>query len=338
MGRVVVTFFMVVFALLWTAGVVVSDGATIWSLSRQQESKSWPTVTSTITKSDLRTSRGSKGRTNYSPIINYSYEVNGRPYFKDQYVYGAFTSTNSLRSATAVLSRYPVGSHPAVHYEPADPSEATLDVGMNPQTMFSVIFLIPFNAIMLGIWGWAGGATWRAITKPPAGGLRRIERDGVTLLRVAWWSPLTTGIVVSVIAAFVSIFVVGVGFDQSLSVEGMCLVLGIVLGLGVAAFLATYMFGPRWDKFIVIDAPSGTITVPPMGGEKGETTMLLTSLLDVRSRTERRGKSSIAYLCLDERTDEGEVRERSWRVSLTTDRLEGLKAYLKDRAGLMKAS
>ncbi len=245
--------------------------------------------------------------------------------------------SSSQNAAYAVANRFPVGAPATVHYNPDDPADATLDVGLHPQALFMILFLMPFNAILIGVWSWAGGAVWRTITKPPCGGLKIQDQDGITLVRVSWWSPLTTGLLALGISSFLSIFVVAIGFDQSLSLTGMGVVLGIVLGLGIGAALLTYLFGPRADKFIAIDTLRSTLTIPPMGGTKSEWTVPLASITDVRSRTVRRGKTSTSYLCIDRIIDDGEERNKEWTISLAQYRLDGLIAYLRERAALMKA-
>jgi len=88
------------------------------------QSPSWPTVEGTVLESKVETRLG-KGPRNMLEV-RYEYTVDGRRYESSR----VFFSQGSYRfraNPEAVAERFPVGSHPAVHYDPDEASIAVLD-------------------------------------------------------------------------------------------------------------------------------------------------------------------------------------------------------------------
>jgi hypothetical protein len=91
-----------------------------------KKSESWPTVNGQVTQSEIGYTTGND-RTNY-PKITYAYSVDGKPY-ESQRVRFAAIGGRDAGETNSVLNKFPVGSTPAVYYDPEDPAQSVLEPG-----------------------------------------------------------------------------------------------------------------------------------------------------------------------------------------------------------------
>ena len=132
--------------------VVVS---TIRGRRRAVASSGWPVVQGRIVRSEMSRSVDPNGiKTSasldqgiYKPLIEFTYTVGGAEYSSDTFTLSVY-STDS-ETASAIVGRYPIGAPAIVHYNPEDPSEATLETGENT---FGTIFML----ILAGFFAFAG--------------------------------------------------------------------------------------------------------------------------------------------------------------------------------------
>src|SRR5687768_4666568 len=117
--------------------------------------KSWPTVQGTVTSSSLQESSGRRGRTKYTPVIKYGYEVNGKTYTGDRIDTGG-KSTSSIDFATETLSRYAKGQAVTVYYESKSPEISLLQPGTAAENW--LVFAI--GLIMTGAGVTGGRSLW----------------------------------------------------------------------------------------------------------------------------------------------------------------------------------
>ncbi|MCY1015536.1 DUF3592 domain-containing protein [Pyxidicoccus sp. MSG2] len=115
------------------AGVMMLLGATLAfggarTVVRAHQSANWPTTDATITSSSVETIRVRRGGTRFHPEVRYQYTVAGTPYSASTISF-AGNNAGALADAQRVTHHYASGSHVPVHYEPADPSVATIEVG-----------------------------------------------------------------------------------------------------------------------------------------------------------------------------------------------------------------
>lgn len=106
------------------------------------QSPSWPTVSGTVLKSEVDTRLGKGPR--HLLVVRYEYTVDGRRYDSDR-VFFAQTAYRFRANAEAVAERFPVGSHPAVHFDPDDPGIAVLDTSagkVGSAIWWSIAFLL----------------------------------------------------------------------------------------------------------------------------------------------------------------------------------------------------
>ncbi|MDE1861151.1 MAG: DUF3592 domain-containing protein [Candidatus Micrarchaeota archaeon] len=115
------------------------------------QSSSWATSQGVITHSSViveqpsgsSCARGCPPR--YSPLITYSYNVNGKVLDGTNVTFfNNYDNVFGFNYAYQIVSEYPVGSNVTVHYNPSNPSEVVLQAG------FSFIGLfIPIIGIVL---------------------------------------------------------------------------------------------------------------------------------------------------------------------------------------------
>lgn len=126
-----------------------------WAAVR--ESRSWPTTQGTILRTEITSWQGAQD-TMYEPLVRYTYEVGGQSYESERVRFGKFWETEE--GARAILDRYPLGGSVEVHYNPADPSAATLEAkAAGTIQLFSVCFgalvLLGLAAFMFyRMWFW----------------------------------------------------------------------------------------------------------------------------------------------------------------------------------------
>jgi hypothetical protein len=116
-----------------------------WSfvvIQAAREARAWPTTTGRITASSIKERDRRDGDDNpvteYTPFVRYSYSVNDRPFESDRIALG-YNEEGSYGSAKSAVARYPVGASVTVHYDPANPRSAVLQLGT--RNMSTPIFI-----------------------------------------------------------------------------------------------------------------------------------------------------------------------------------------------------
>ena len=112
--------------------VVVPLGLRIARLHRRArqvfgKAASWPETWGTVLSTSMQVRRIGQGRCE-TPIVIYTYQVDGRPYqaFRVR-ADEDHSRTRHVGDADRTLARYPVGSNVTVYYDPTDPAMAALE-------------------------------------------------------------------------------------------------------------------------------------------------------------------------------------------------------------------
>jgi hypothetical protein len=145
------------FCYLFPGSLILTGGLTIFlglrEIEAAQGSKTWPTVSGTVKSSgidwsddDTRHSDSAYAR------VSYTYEVGGFLHTSDKVLYGDYGSSDTSH-ADSIASRYKPGQVVAVYYDPADPSAAVLQPGVNGGCFFLPIFGGVFFTVGLAM-GW----------------------------------------------------------------------------------------------------------------------------------------------------------------------------------------
>lgn len=284
--------FLALFGAFWTAIVGTFDVFIGHALVRQSLARQYPTVVGRVTRSEVTRHSGSKGSSTYGARIEYTYRVGSQEYAGKRVRYGEFNSSDS-RWAHATVAAHPVGKEIPVYYTPEDPGDALLMPGVEGSDLMLLLFLTPFNAIMLGVWSAGASALWHRWRNQPALAARvRITR-GQRRICLVEHSPITTGAMALGLGAFLGVFVVGFGlggFHPRLPV--IQAVWAVILGIGVTAAFWQWLRirSGRYD--LVVDTGAGWIELPRANDQGPRRRIPLDAVqrLDVEAVRERTSK------------------------------------------------
>jgi hypothetical protein len=193
--------------------------------ARQFQSASHASVMGTVTHSRVATSKGAKNSTNYHFMVQYAYEVDGRPYVGHRVRY--VPESTSHKTATALSQRFPVNSQVQVFYRPNAPTDSLLLPGPRGADLLSLMFLGFFNLFTIA-------ASWFLLVRSRTDDsvVPAFQRGGRTHVTLNAMPPALVGLLL-VEGGFLFGNVAG---DSGYS-PSMTTALGIwaaVIGLGVA--------------------------------------------------------------------------------------------------------
>jgi hypothetical protein len=162
----------------------------------------------TITRSDILVKHDSDGDT-AQPIVEYDYAVAGVPYHGERHSFTTFSGPVPM--ARMIADQYRAGDPVTVYYWQAAPAWCVLYRGLTPLDQALLLFIAPFNVVMIG--GWLGyWAAWRgkAIGRPVLG-LKVYEDGARTTVRFDRISPMAAALVAVLASAFPLTFVCAFG-------------------------------------------------------------------------------------------------------------------------------
>jgi len=138
------------------AGVIGIMGTiALKTLRAARASRGWPVAAGTVLSGDIQEveERDRDGDTSvyYVPRLRYAYEVGGRSFESERIRFGNIRE--SQKGARKILERYAVGLPVEVRYDPADPSQATLETkaGGVGLMLFVVVVLTLLFAYMASV-------------------------------------------------------------------------------------------------------------------------------------------------------------------------------------------
>jgi hypothetical protein len=127
---------------------VIGIGLIVFGLRERKKAKAaeaWPTVNGTIVSSRLDQSTRTERRdgrsythTSYAPVVEYTYEVGGKTY-QGNHIFPGATMSYDLGTAQNIVNRYQPGSTATVHYDPAKPMEAVLEIKAKGGNLFLIL-------------------------------------------------------------------------------------------------------------------------------------------------------------------------------------------------------
>jgi len=287
--------FLVFFAVIWTGMVLLFDGFMGHGLYQQYESQNFPSVTGTITHSEVTSHRGSKGGTSYTAVIEYSFAVGDRKLVGNKIRFGLASA--SYASASALVGAYPVGAAVPVYYNPANPAEALLSPGVKGSDFMGLLFMTPFNMVMLGLWLWVGGWLREHLFRPVAGGVQIITDGMVTRLRLPQFPAAGWGLAATGGLGFISIFIVGFSTNMEPAMPVALSALAAVYGAGLGVYLWQRQKINTGIDDLIINEASRTLELPLTFGRKARITANVTDIasLFVERIEHRSSKGGISY-------------------------------------------
>ncbi|MEM9942641.1 MAG: DUF3592 domain-containing protein [Planctomycetota bacterium] len=237
--------FLIVWILFWTLIVGFFDVITGRNMWNQIGTRSFESVPGIILSSEVESHYDSDSGTNYRPKIKYEYVVNNQKLVNDSIRYGETSSNDSY--AKEFIDQHPVGSETTVFFDPQNPSDSVLETGIQGSDLFLLVFLTPFNIIMVGGWILVFYFGRRAVRSKDSG-YHKFKDDGVEI-RIQ--QPSIPTIAVFFIAllgtCFFSTFIVGFGFGFHVSLNVMLMVWSLVLGFSFA-MTAWFRFRAKSSK------------------------------------------------------------------------------------------
>jgi hypothetical protein len=286
-----------IFITLTCTGIIlVLDAVTARSLYHQFESVSYPAITGRITGSEIKTHRGSKGGISYSAYVSYTYQVGQQLLYGDRLRYTIGFASASYAAAQRIVANYPPGSIQTIFYNPHNPWDSLLSVGLSGQDFVGLLFLTPFNMLMLGLWASVGNWLRERWFKPLAGGVTVIAEGALVRIRLPqtnalWWGLGTTG-ALSLISAFLI-----PGFKPDASVGFVVSALGVAWLAGVAVYGFLRLKAQSGDSDLIIDQSTRKLSLPPTYGRDERVAVDAAAVNNIRvEKVEHRGsKGGITY-------------------------------------------
>jgi hypothetical protein len=287
--------FLIIFTLFWSAGVLFFDGFMAHNTAKQYESGKYPAVTGTVTHSEVRTHTGSKGGKSYEAVINYRFEVGGQRFAGSRLRYNQVSG--GWNQANSLVAAHPTGAAVEVFYNPENPQDALLSPGVGGADFILVLFLTPFNAIMLGFWIYLAGWLRERLYRPVAGGVQIISDGIYTRVRLPQFGALGWGLVTTGGLSFAAVLIVGISTQMQPSIPLILTVIGAVYLSGLAVFLW------QWQKLrtgiddLVINVAGRSLDLPETFGRHERMTVSLADIenFEVMQIEHRSSKGGISY-------------------------------------------
>ncbi|HXX93334.1 MAG TPA: DUF3592 domain-containing protein [Planctomycetota bacterium] len=161
-------------AFLWCMFMVMYTVRVYIPVRRQQQAQEHFTVTSGVVDSASVGSAVVRERDNgrdyqvtyYYPRIAYHYDVGKRTVASTRHTYDESRFSDSTY-ASRIIAEYPAGKKVAVYYDPENPSDSVLELGLPPTMTWRLLCIRPF---------WAAGITLVLLTAHLVLLARRIRR------------------------------------------------------------------------------------------------------------------------------------------------------------------
>lgn len=141
-------------ALAGLIGFGVPTGYLLWQVWLARRSRTWPSTTGRVLRSEVHRERVRASRT-YGPAnVLYEYHVDGRRCTGKRVTFGGWLNTNLSRTGR-VINRYRPGSPVSVRYDPRKPSRCTLERRLYGGVwLFIGIGLFMMTTIFGALMGW----------------------------------------------------------------------------------------------------------------------------------------------------------------------------------------
>jgi hypothetical protein len=332
--------FLAFFGLLWSAGTLSFDFLIARDIFRQLRTNEFVATDGQVTESKLV--RKGKSKPTYVAEIHYTYTVGGKSYSGDRVTLGSFhfgSSRNSHQKASALLERQPKGSQVRVFYNPTQPGEAVLQPGIHGGHLFAPLFLMPFNAIMVGLW-YAVALSFRPKTGLRAARVRILDQPGFrTAIRMPHMPPFMVGFISLAAAAFVGVFVIAFATAGEPSFGIMILAWSVLGSIALWAGFKQLRRLRSGAADLTFEEGSPEITLPIAFDRKERVTISREDIkgfdIELVSHRSSKGGSSLTYRPRIH-TREGLAH----RLASYNDRegAEALVALLRERLGLERTA
>lgn len=242
--------------LLCTTLTLFTDVVAGRDIMRQLRSRSYLPVAGHILRSSVKPCDDDSSLWNYEPDIQYSFVVNGIAYTETSYRYSPPRMCRFSESTARAL--LPKGETTTVYYNSLDPADAVLSPGLGGLDVFTLLCLLPLNAVVLiGAIACFSLARYRALPGVS------VWYDGcVVRAGIHRWSPTIAAVAAAGAVAFVLIFAVGLPTGGNPSVAVASFGWLIVLCVAGLAWRASVRALAKGTRDLVIDREQRTLTLP----------------------------------------------------------------------------
>lgn len=294
-----------VFILFWSGITLTADGMLLYSIGKQFWSYTYPTTEGTILKCEVTSDSDGEGTT-YDLEIEYQYVVHGQVYHGDKYRHQSVKTQGDW--CTPIAKQYPVDSRRPVFYDSGRPDQAVLLRGIEGVDLYILLFLTPFNLIMLAGWLVAYYSLFPRPALAETGGVR-VRDDGVTVRAfVPDQSAIFVAAAVLGAASFVMIFLVGCLTGMRPTMPVMFGAWGVILGLAIWFGGQRYVRDRTGLSDLIIDHCNQRLTLPITHGRRELHDVLFSAVDKITVKEERKvdseGDATYVYaLLLAERGD-----------------------------------
>lgn len=272
---------ILLFALFWSAIVGFMDLQLGGMILRQAGSRTYLSTQGTILSSEAVYGRTRKGRRTVGLEVRYTYTVSGREYTGDRYAFNSAKSSDSGWVYDA-LKLYPPGAKATVYYDPSAPNRAVLRRGLDGSDLFILLFMTPFNAIALGLLGAAAGLIHDASGgRPPL--KVRPGRNLTEHVDAGDLGPFAVFLLALGLGSFFGVFIVALSGGFHPSLRKATIVWALILGLAAVASIRTMLGRLRGNHEIIIDRQNGVLSLPPMHGRKGRSSVPISSIVAIQA-------------------------------------------------------
>lgn len=247
---------------------------------QQYQASHFPTVTGTIVHSNVKTEKSDRhNRTYYSTAdVVYRYTVGSQNFTNTTIRFGMGVSGRAY--AQKNVSKLPVGLDVTVYYDPQDPAVAMIDPGLQGSDLFAVVFLTPFNAIMVLFWMGMGSTLRQTFFRPVAGGVKLITEGTTIRVRMPEGAPFGWGIGAAGALGVVFILAVGGPTNMQPSMPLVLATIGVVYGTGIGVWLWKWRIVSTGVDDLVIDKFNRKVTLPETCGRN---TLLTVAVPDIQA-------------------------------------------------------
>lgn len=242
------TAFLLLFTLFWSGITLGFDGYMAHHSWQQFQTLHYPCVEGKVIRSELerhdhqnrnlndRSAPNAHATTTYTAAITYAYTVGTRALTGDRLRFNKIEFSN-LADAAGLVDAHPAGASVTVYYDPAQPEEAVLFPGIEGADFMLVLFLTPFNMLMLGFWYGCAGMLRERRRRAAAAGVSPGGDEAATVGQrppavAVWWGLGTAGGL-----GFVSTLAVGLSTHSRPSIPLVLTAIVLIYGGGLAAYL-----------------------------------------------------------------------------------------------------
>lgn len=255
-----------VFILFWTLCTLTFDVIIGFGIVQQYQSLSYEETLGFVISSKVESKHDSEHGTKYYPKVHYGYTVGESEFESDRISYSGVSSGQA--DAKRFVSTHPVGKELPVFYSVSNPQDSVLTIGLQGSDLFMLLFITPFNVLMVGGWVLGYKAVFPPKIRPGSPGFRVIRTGQCDRIAVARMSPLLAVGVALLVSSFLSIFVVGFGFGFNVSLPAV-FVVWTMIGLVVLATLILVFVRNASGKYdLALDHFRNELQLPISCGRK----------------------------------------------------------------------